>query len=242
MPDSPGQPCASPPVPTTPAGSAPAATTPAATTPAGTPQPATGAADGPYATYRNPFAYFQSLSGTGACARSETGIGRLKADLARAGRTPSLSYIVPGLCHDGGPTPCAPGAVAGPAGADPFLHRIVPEILASRAYKQDGLLVITSDEAPSRGEFEDSSSCCGQPAFPNLGALGLSPTGRPRGGGAVGALLLSPFIKGPASSPDDYNHFSLLATIEDLFGVKRLGYAGLSAVTPLAPSIFSASG
>ncbi len=132
--------------------------------------------------------------------------------------------------------------MAGPAAADSFLRRVVPEILASGAYKQNGLLVITTDEAPSSGEFEDSSSCCGQPAFPNLGALGLSPSGRPRGGGAVGALLLSPFIKGPASSAEEYNHFSLLATIEDLFAVKRLGYAGLSAVTPLAPSIFTASG
>ncbi len=197
---------------------------------------------GVYATYRNPFAYFQSLTDSGACARSEAGISQLKADLAQPARTANLSYIVPGLCHDGGPTPCAPGAPAGPAAADSFLQRVVPEILASGAYKQNGLLVITTDEAPSSGAFEDSSSCCGQPAFPNLGAAGLTPAGRPGGGGTVGALLLSPFIREPASSAEAYNHFSLLATIEDLFAVKRLGYAGLSAVTPLAPSIFTASG
>ena len=228
----PAPPCAHPGLgqtdPTTPGtGSQPAA----ATTPPGA-----------YATYRNPFAYFASLTDSGACARSETGISSLKGDLARPAKTASLSYIVPGLCHDADPTPCAPGAPAGPAAADSFLRRVVPEILASGAYKQNGLLVITTDEAPSSGEFEDSSSCCGQPAFPNLGALGVTPAGRPRGGGAVGALLLSPFIKGPASSAEAYNHFSLLATIEDLFAVKRLGYAGLSAVTPLAPSIFTASG
>jgi len=228
----PASPCAHPgvgePDPTTPgAGTSPAS----ATTPPGA-----------YATYRNPFAYFASLTDSGACARSETGISSLKADLTRPAKTASLSYIVPGLCHDADPTPCAPGAPAGPAAADSFLRRVVPEILASGAYKQNGLLVITTDEAPSSGEFEDSSSCCGQPAFPNLGALGVTPAGRPRGGGAVGALLLSPFIKGPASSAEAYNHFSLLATIEDLFAVKRLGYAGLSAVTPLAPSIFTASG
>ena len=210
-----------------------------ASAPASAP-PATGS--GPYATYRNPFAYFQSLIASGACARSEASIGRLNGDLAQPGKTPSLSYIVPGLCHDGAPTPCAPGATAGPAGADSFLGRVVPEILASSAYKQAGLLVITTDEAPSGGEFADSSSCCGQPPFPNMGALATGPGGRARGGGTVGALLLSPFIKGPASSTDQYNHFSLLATIEDLFGVKRLGYAGLSAVTPLAPSIFNARG
>ncbi len=212
------------------------------TPPAGGTSAGASAPSGAYATYRNPFAYFRSLTASGACARSETGISQLQPDLAHPASAASLSYIVPGLCHDGDPTPCTPGAVAGPAGADSFLRRVVPEILASGAYKQNGLLVITTDEAPSSGEFEDSSSCCGQPAFPNLGALGVSPIGRPRGGGAVGALLLSPFIKGPASSAEEYNHFSLLATIEDLFGVKRLGYAGLSAVTPLAPSIFTASG
>jgi hypothetical protein len=197
-------------------------------------------ATGPYATYRNPFAYFQSLTGSGACARSETGIGQLKKDLAKPSKTPSLAYIVPGLCHDAAPTPCSSGAPSGPADADSFLQRVVPEILASAAYKQNGLLVITTDEAPSSGEFEDSSSCCGQPAFPNLGALGTTPAGRPRGGGAVGALLLSPFIKTPGSSQEAYNHYSLLATIEQLFGLEKLGYAALSGVTPLAPSIFAA--
>jgi len=197
------------------------------------------ASSGPYATYRNPFAYFQSLTGPGACARSETGIGKLKADLASPARTPSLSYIVPGLCHDAAPTPCAPGAPSGPADADAFLQRVVPEILASGAYKQNGLLVVTTDEAPSSGELEDSSSCCGQPRFPNLGAASVGFAGRPLGGGAVGALLLSPFIKGPGSSQEQYDHFSLLATFEQLFGVKRLGYAALSGVTPLAPSIFN---
>ena len=195
---------------------------------------------GPYATYRDPFAYFQSLTGSGACARSETGMDELKPDLASAAKTPSLSYIVPGLCHDAAPTPCAPGAPSGPSDVNSFLQRVVPEILASGAYKQNGLLVITTDEAPSSGEFEDSSSCCGQPRFPNLGAASVGITGRPLGGGAVGALLLSPFIKGHESSQEQYDHFSLLATIEDLFGVKRLGYAGLSGVTPLAPSIFNA--
>ena len=38
---------------------------------------------------------------------------------------------------------------------------------------------------------------------------------------------------------DTYNHFSLLATIEQTFGLARLGYAGLSEVKPLSPSLFS---
>jgi hypothetical protein len=115
----------------------------------------------------------------------------------------------------------------------------VPEILASPAYKKNGLLAITIDAAPSSGEWADSSSCCGQPKFPNLpaatGAAALSPPG----GGQVGLLLLSPFIKkGGALVQSTYNHFSLLATVEELFGLSKLGYAGLSEVKGFSPSLF----
>jgi hypothetical protein len=193
---------------------------------------------GAYATFRNPFVYFHSLTDSGACAAYDVGLGALKADLADAKRTPSFSYIVPDRCHDGSPTPCAAGASAGLVPADGFLKQVVPEITGSKAYKEGGLLMITVDEAPSSGEFADSSSCCGQPQFPNLPAstTGLSP----RGGGTVGALLLSPFVKGATTNQEPYNHFSLLRTIEDLFGLKHLGYAGLSKVSSFQASIFSA--
>jgi phosphatidylinositol-3-phosphatase len=190
-----------------------------------------------YATFRNPFVYFHSVIDSSACASDDVGLNKLAGDLTNAKSTPSFSYIVPDLCHDGSSTPCASGAPAGLPAAEGFLKRVVPEILGSKAYKENGLLAITTDEAPSSGEYADSSSCCGQPQFPNLpapsSALG------PEGGGQVGALLLSPFIK-QGVSQEPYNHFSLLRTIEDLFGLSHLGYAGLSKVSSFEPSIFSA--
>jgi hypothetical protein len=132
---------------------------------------------------------------------------------------------------------------AGPATADGFLEQVIPEILASHAYKQDGLLVITTDEAPSTGEFADSSSCCAQPAYPNLPGASTSAStsaGAPRGGGAVGALLLSPFVKGASTSQEPFNHFSLLRTVEDLLGLPHLGYASAAKVKPLPPALFVA--
>ncbi len=191
----------------------------------------------PYATWRNPFVYFHSVIDSPACVGDDVGLNRLTPDLASAESTPSFAYIVPDRCHDGNPTPCSPGAPAGMGAADGFLQRVVPEILGSNAYKHGGLLAITVDEAPSTGEFVDSSSCCGQPSFPNLPA----PAGGigPPGGGQVGALLLSPFIKGGSLNQDTYNHFSLLRTIEDLFGLTHLGYAGGREVSSFAPSIFS---
>jgi phosphatidylinositol-3-phosphatase len=192
-----------------------------------------------YATWRNPFVYFSALSGSPECAADDVGMSQLKTDLTSVSSTPSFAYIVPDLCNDGNPTPCAPGAPAGVGPADAFLQRVVPQIIASKAYKQSGLLVITADEAPSSGEFADSSACCGQPLFPNLPA----PTGglaRP-GGGVVGALLLSPFIKSHEISQETYNHFSLLRTVEDLFGLSHLGYAAGSKVNSFEPSLFSGS-
>ncbi len=192
-----------------------------------------------YRTWRNPFVYFQAIAGSPSCAAHDLGMKGLRADLAHEGRTASFSYIAPGPCRDGSPTPCAPGRAAGMAAADGFLREIVPQILSSKAYKHGGLLAITVDQAPATGEYADSSSCCGQSRFPDLpaptGAAALSPPG----GGQVGLLLLSPFVKGGGLAQDTYDHFSLLATIEQAFGLSRLGYAGLSEVKPLSPSLFS---
>lgn len=208
--------------------------------------PAAGAADPtalpsaaqPYATSRNPFVYFHSIVDSSACQRDDVGLGKLAPDLKSQARTPSFSYIVPDRCHDASPTPCAPGAPAGPVAADAFLRRVVPEILAAPAYRHDGLLVITVDQAPAEGEFQDSSSCCGQPLYPDLPAPAAA--GAAPGGGQVGALLLSPFVKPATTSQEPYSHLSLLRTMEDLFGLAHLGYAGGARVTALQASVFSA--
>jgi hypothetical protein len=197
------------------------------------------ASTGAYATFRNPFVYFASIIDSPTCASDDVGLASLKGDLASAESTPSFSYIVPDRCHDGNPTPCTLGAAAGMPASEAFLKQVVPEITGSKAYKESGLLVITVDEAPSSGAFADSSSCCGQPLFPNDPVKTLA--GAPRGGGAVGALLLSPYVKGGTTSQETYNHFSLLRTIEDFFSLKHLGYAGLPAVKSLEPELFTAS-
>jgi hypothetical protein len=192
----------------------------------------------PYATFRNPFVYFQSLSASPSCAANDVGLSALSGDLRSAKRTPSFSYIVPDRCHDGSPGPCPGGGPGGLPAADQLLKELVPKILASAAYKQGGLLAITVDEAPSSGEFADSSSCCGQSHFPNMPAAS-GPLAE-EGGGQVGALLLSPFVKGASTSQEPYNHFSLLRTIEDLFKLKHLGYAGGPQVNSFEPSLFQA--
>ncbi len=199
------------------------------------PTAAEGASSGPYATFRNPFVYLGAIVQGESCAADDVGVNRLEGDLSSSARTPSLAYIVPDRCKDGNPAPCSAGAPAGMAPADGFLKAVVPEIMRSKAYRSGGLIVITTDDAPSSGEFADSSSCCGQPTFPNLPP---NASGLPRGGGTVGALLISPYLKGGVIDQERFNDFSLLRTIEDLFGVEHLGYAGLATMKDFEASMF----
>jgi phosphatidylinositol-3-phosphatase len=65
-----------------------------------------------------------------------------------------------------------------------------------------------------------------------------TPTG---GGGQVGLLLISSYVKpNTADTIDYYNHFSLLRSIEKLFGLKYLGYAGNIQLSTLDAGTFNA--
>src|ERR1019366_6336896 len=129
----------------------------------------------PYVTWRNPFVYFHSLIDPTTCATNDVGLAALKTDLKSERATPSVVYIFPGPCDDGDPQPCATGKPAGMAPADAFLRTIVPEIEQSAAYKADGLIAITADQAPQTGADADPSSCCDNPKYPNLSAGPTAP-------------------------------------------------------------------
>jgi hypothetical protein len=70
-----------------------------------------------------------------------------------------------------------------------------------------------------------------------------TPLGEPAGGGKVGLLLLSPMIKeGTSDLADDYNHFSLLLSIENWFGTAKLGYTTQLGLPALPDSVFNKTG
>ena len=191
-----------------------------------------------YATRHDPFVYFHSIidkagycdahvvslgSTTGAmpkgARKGETG---LATDLKSAATTPNLSFITPNLCEDGHDFPCKnqKSGASALADIDAFLSTWVPKITGSPAFKDDGLLVVTFDEADDASG--DASACCKEvpgPAAPKPGAFGP-------GGGRVGAVLISKYIKpGTVVSRTSYNHYSLLATMESIFGLARLADA-----------------
>ena len=59
------------------------------------------------------------------------------------------------------------------------------------------------------------------------------------GGDNTGAVLISPFINpGTISRTVPYNHYSLLRSIEDIFGLGHLGYAAQPGVTSFGSDIF----
>jgi hypothetical protein len=57
------------------------------------------------------------------------------------------------------------------------------------------------------------------------------------GGGRIGAVVLSRFVVPGTVNQNLYNHYSLLATIEDIFGLGRLGFA--DSATPFGTDVFN---
>jgi phosphatidylinositol-3-phosphatase len=98
---------------------------------------------------------------------------------------PRFVWITPGMCSDGHDCPTAT--------ADAWLAWTVPMILASDAWKDNGVLFLTWDEG-----YDSANSVLTIVVRPN------------------------PSIH---TSKRAYNHYSLLATIEDTLGVGRLGAA-----------------
>ena len=188
-----------------------------------------------YAARHNPFVYFHSIIDTPACAQDDVPLDRLPEDLRGAATTPNYSFITPSLCNDGHDAPCVDGKPGGLVSSDLFLKTWVPRILASPAYRQDGLLIVTFDENDSGSA--DASACCNEPQFPNTPNNGGPFPGR--GGGQVGAVALSPYIDPGTIDTQAYNHFSLLASVEDLFGLSRLGYAGQPGLTTFGSDLFT---
>ncbi len=196
-----------------------------------------------YATRHNPFVYFHSIVDSPTCATGVVNLALLPADLATEATTPNFVFIAPNLCNDGHDAPCVDGEPGGLASADRFLQQWVPKITNSPAYRHDGLLIITFDEGGEARSTDDKGRtvytyagerCCNQQPGPNLAPFPQTVTGegyvsvfKDFGGDRTGTLLLSQFVTPGTESSTPFNHYSLLRTLEDLFGTDGyLGYAG----------------
>jgi phosphatidylinositol-3-phosphatase len=165
------------------------------TTAAGT--PATGAAG--YATDENPFVYFHSLLDLGDCQSDDLPLTKLATALHSASSSPRYAFIAADPCDDGTASTCPVGKPTGLAATDAFLRQVVPGILGSPAYRAGGAVVI---------------------AFTSAG--GASGGNHPV---RTGALVLSPHSKPGTTVATAYDPYSVLRTVEDVFGLTSLAKA-----------------
>ncbi|HEY3492225.1 MAG TPA: hypothetical protein VGK43_04685, partial [Solirubrobacterales bacterium] len=126
------------------------------------------------------------------------------------------------LCNAGFRGNCPEGTADGPAAADAFLAEVVPEILASPAYKKDGLLIVNFGAA--------------DPAAP------ADPAAAPADPRKVGGLLVSPLLSPGGTDGAAYDPYSVLRSVEDLFALDPLGKAGGAKVKSFSGAFLTANG
>jgi hypothetical protein len=206
----------------------------------------TATATDQYATRHNPFMYFHSIIDDQArCDAHVIDLKLLDADLQNAATTPNFSFITPDLCADGHDSTCAdPSKPGGFAGIDAFLRTWVPKILDSPAFQKDGLLLVTFDESDDN-PTDGNNACCNEQTGPNTTAPGAGNAGtNPQfltyaGGGIIGAVVISPFTKPGTVSDVPYNHYSMLRSFENLFGLDHLGYAAQTGLVPFGADVYN---
>jgi hypothetical protein len=93
--------------------------------------------------------------------------------------------------------------------------------------------------SPATTALPPTTATPGSTATPADTAVPTDPSESP-GGGRVGLLLLGDAVKpGSVNLSDSYNHFSLLRSIEDLFGLKHLGYAADPAMPAFDKAVYN---
>lgn len=153
---------------------------------------------------------------------------------AASGTLPRFSYVIPDLCHDdhgpGGALTTAPQCRSDNAGppallttGDDYVEKIVDAVRASPLWRspEKVAVVVTFDE-------DDYGSagiqgCCGyHPALPGQSRVG--PINQ--GGGRIPTIVITNHGVTGIQDATPYNHYSLLRTIEDSFGIAtHLGHA-----------------
>lgn len=200
---------------------------------AGDPKATSGMHDAPlYASKHSGFMNFADVQKDPQRADRIVGFEQLELDLA-SGQLPTFALIVPNQCNemhgvhvDGVPSDCDNTAGLIRRG-DAYTGELVRKLQATGAWKSKGnmAIVITFDE----GAGGSRGGCCGvTPGAPSN-----------YGGGHIPTIVIT--NHGPKGVKDDtpYNHYSLLRTIEDAFGLsEHLGHAaetdkGVKAMAPL---------
>ena len=195
--------------------------------------PVTSTLEAYYASKHSGFMNFASVQTDPDRARRIVGFDQLDADLA-AGALPSFALIVPNQCNEmhglpapGVPDDCRSANVAGLIRrGDAEIGRLVKRLQATPEWRSaDNMaIILTFDEGSGRTR----EGCCA--VTPNAASN--------FGGGRIPTVILT--NHGPRHRTDatPYNHYSMLRTLEDAFGVTtHLRHAAETdqGVVPMTP-------
>ena len=163
----------------------------------------TGGSVGLYAQKHDPFMYFASIQNNPTRLQRIVPFSQFDQDIQSA-TLPNFIWISPDVCHDMHGDPSCPSYDGLIAQGDTFIHTTVHQIMSSPSWSQGSAIVIAWDENDS-----SQSGCCHSPT-------GIQ--GTILGGGDVPLIVIP--SQGPGHivlSNASYNHYSLLATIEQLW-------------------------
>jgi hypothetical protein len=201
-----------------------------------------------YASKHDPFVLFDDIRDDPARLAHVKPYTDLATDL-NSGNPPDFVWISPDQCNDmhggvyvsvpGHPeTPCPYGNTKDDANdaalkqkADAFVKQAVTTIMSSRAWTGNSAIFITTDEDDFTGNsatdgWESADGCCDSPVVPANDPDVPGWQGGVYGGGLVPAVIVTTHGKrGGYTSDTPYNHYSLLRTIEDAWGLPRLGHS-----------------
>jgi hypothetical protein len=177
-----------------------------------------------YAQKHDPFMYFSDVRENPRRMQRIVPATQLDQDLA-SGEVPDLVWLSPDQCHDMHGMSPSMAALAGiPScgypdsgldhGAirlgDAYLQDVVGKIMTSRAWREDAAIAIVWDE----DDYAGFAGCCGSPVGTGGGVLG---------GARAPAIVITSRNAAPRTSSHPFNHYSLLATIQRLWGLGCLG-------------------
>jgi len=172
-----------------------------------------------YASKHNPFVNFTGTQGDLTNMVPDTQLG---TDLAarKVTQVPNYSLIVPDQCHDmHGTSTCTDETGLIQAG-DAYVGTTVSAIMHSKVWTHGrNAIVVTWDEDDFSDSGQPGTGCCGS----NVG------------GGHVPTIVITNKTTTPTADGTAYDHYSLLRSMEDAFGLTHLAHAGDAAVPAMTP-------
>ncbi|HET6965351.1 MAG TPA: alkaline phosphatase family protein [Acidimicrobiales bacterium] len=176
-----------------------------------------------YASKHNPFINFTATQGDLSSMVPDNQLG---TDLATGDLT-NYSLVVPDQCHDMHGTGGCSSTNGLIAAGDQYVGSTVQEVMASPTWKHgNNAIVVTWDEDDFSDSGQTGTGCCGSDP----------------GGGHVVTIVITNHSDSHVTDSTPANHYSMLKTMEQAFGLPCLAQACDASVQPLTALFANRSG